>query len=170
MENIPLILSCILPRIRTHRVMRNTLTLLFVILGVKIHVTSFRPKIVLLYSSLKNVWMHCSQPTVEKEKKNNKKHLENADTSTSVTFDLDMWPWPYFKVKKAYVIRCHLLYCTLVPGMMSVSVLVCDIWLLVHFCDLWPSSVTCIVCQDHFHFSHLMRWTIQISFSVVYKD
>ena len=24
----------------------------------------------------------------------NKKHSENADTSTSVTFDLELWPWP----------------------------------------------------------------------------
>ena len=47
----------------------------------------------------------------------NKKHSENADTSTSVTFDLDV------KVKLA----CHLLYCTFVPGMMSVSVIVCEI-------------------------------------------
>ena len=39
-----------------------------------------------------------------------KKHSENADTS--MTFDLDVWPWPY--VKKAYVIRCRLSYCTLV--------------------------------------------------------
>ena len=31
----------------------------------------------------------------------NKKHSENADTSTSVTFD--MWCWPYDKVKNAYV-------------------------------------------------------------------
>ena len=32
----------------------------------------------------------------------NKKHSENADTSTSVTFD--MWCWPYDKVKNAEVI------------------------------------------------------------------
>ena len=25
----------------------------------------------------------------------NKRHVENADTSTSVTFDLEVWPWPY---------------------------------------------------------------------------
>ena len=46
----------------------------------------------------------------------NKKYSENADTSTSVTFDLVVWPWPFVKVKKADVIWCHLLYCTLVPG------------------------------------------------------
>ena len=33
---------------------------------------------------------------------NNKKHSENADTSTSDTFD--MWCWPYDKVKNAEVI------------------------------------------------------------------
>ena len=31
------------------------------------------------------------------------------------------------KVKKAYDIRCRLLYSTMVPGMMSVSVIVCEI-------------------------------------------
>ena len=34
-------------------------------------------------------------------KNRNKKHSENADTSTSVTFD--MWCWPYDKVKNAEV-------------------------------------------------------------------
>ena len=38
----------------------------------------------------------------------NKKHSENEDTSTSVTFNLDVWFWPYLKVKKAYVMRCRL--------------------------------------------------------------
>ena len=45
---------------------------------------------------------------------------------------------------------CHkmslIVYCTLVPGMMSVSVIVYKIWLLIvlfHFFQLWPSlSVT----------------------------
>ena len=62
-----------------------------------------------------------------KEKIWNKKHSENADTSTSVTFDIDVWRCPYVKVKKAYVIICCLLYCTLVSGMMSVSVIICEI-------------------------------------------
>ena len=74
----------------------------------------------------------------------------------SVTFDLDMWLWPYVKLKKAYVIRCRFLYCTLVPGMMSASVIVYEIWQLVHFCDFWNSPVTFIVCQGHFHFIHQM--------------
>ena len=56
--------------------------------------------------------------------------------------DCDLWPW-------AYGIRCCLLYCTLVPGMMSVSVIVCEIWPFVHFCYLWPSPVTFIVRQGH---------------------
>ena len=92
---------------------------------------------------------------IEKNNKGkNKKHSKNADTSTSLTFDLVVWPWPFVKVKKADVIRCRLLYCTLVPGMMSVSVIICEIWPLVHFCDLWPSPVTFIVRQGHFHFYH----------------
>ena len=36
---------------------------------------------------------------------NNTKHSENADNSTSVTFDLNLTS----KVKKAYVIRCRLI-------------------------------------------------------------
>ena len=52
-------------------------------------------------------------------KKFKKRHSENADTSMSVTFDLD---------KKAYVIRCHLLYYALVSGVMSVNVIVCEIY------------------------------------------
>ena len=32
-----------------------------------------------------------------------------------------VWPWPFAKVKKAFVIRCRLLYCTMVPGMMSMK-------------------------------------------------
>ena len=39
----------------------------------------------------------------------NKKQSENADTSTPVTFDLVLWPWPFDKVKKANVIRCALI-------------------------------------------------------------
>ena len=50
-----------------------------------------------------------------------------------VTFDLDLLSSPLGKVKKASVIRCRLLYCTLVQGMMSVSVIVCEIWPLLHF-------------------------------------
>ena len=30
----------------------------------------------------------------KRENPTDKKHLENADTSTSVTFDLELWPWP----------------------------------------------------------------------------
>ena len=40
--------------------------------------------------------------------------------------------------------------------MMLVGVIVCDIWALALFCDLWPSAVTFIVCQGHFHFNHQM--------------
>ena len=38
----------------------------------------------------------------------------------SVTIDLDVWRWPYVKVKKAYVIRCRLLYCTFIVIMYDV--------------------------------------------------
>ena len=78
--------------------------------------------------------------TTENEKKD-KKHSENADTSMSVTFDLYVWPWPYFKVKNTYVIRCRFLYCTLVPGMVSMNIIANEIWSLIHF--LWPLTFTC---------------------------
>ena len=93
-------------------------------------------------------------------KTKNKKHSENADTSTSMTFDFDVWLWPYLKIKTADVIRFRLLYCTLVSGMIPVSVIFCEIWTLVHFFvtfnfHLWPSSsvkvtftliILCILC------------------------
>ena len=76
-----------------------------------------------------------------KKKKNkinlNKQHSENTDTSMSVTFDLVVWP--FVKVKKADVIRCRLLYCTLVPGMMSMYLILYEISPFVYFmwnCDL----------------------------------
>ena len=78
----------------------------------------------------------------EKKKKTDKKHLENADTSTSMTFDLVVWHWPFVKVKKADVIRCRILYCTLIPGIT-----------IYHHkfisCDLWPSSVTFSFCISY---------------------
>ena len=50
-----------------------------------------------------------------------RKYSENTETSTSVTFGLEVLLWPYIKVKKADVIRCRLLYCTLLPGMISMG-------------------------------------------------
>ena len=97
---------------------------------------------------------------IKTDHRENKKHSENADTFTSVTFDLDVWPWLYVKVKKADVIRYRLLYCTLVPGIMSMRVMICEIKPFVHFCDLWNSSLTFIVCQGHFHFNHQMDITL----------
>ena len=67
----------------------------------------------------------------------------------------DLWPWVVtLTLCQDYVIRCRLLYCSLVPGMMSVSVIVCEIWPLVYFHDLWPSPVTFIVHQGHCHCYH----------------
>ena len=77
-------------------------------------------------------------------KTNNNKHSENADTSTSVSFDLVVWHWPFIKVKKADVIRCRLLYCTLIPGMMSMGLLLYVISPFVYF--IWPSTVTFSFC------------------------
>ena len=48
---------------------------------------------------------------------------------------------------------CRLLYCTLVPGIMSVSVIVCKIWPLVHL------PVTFIVRQGHFY--SIIRWMLR---------
>ena len=80
-------------------------------------------------------------PDTQTKCNENKKHSENADTSTSLTFDLEVWPWPHFKVKKAYVIRSRFLYCALVPGMISVNVIICEIWPLIHF--FRPLTFTC---------------------------
>ena len=99
--------------------------------------------------NIRQLRLSCIWSKWKKEK--NKKHSENVDNSTSVTFDLDVWPWPCFKVKKAYVIRYCLLYCALVSGMMSVNVIVCETWSLIYYCDLWPSPVTFSLCQGHFH-------------------
>ena len=48
----------------------------------------------------------------------------------------DLWHWGATLTLSqdliVYVIRCRLLYCTLVPGMMSVSGIVFEIWPLVH--------------------------------------
>ena len=96
----------------------------------------------------------CKQQIKKKIKNNNnnEKHSEKADTSTYLIFDLYVWPWLYVKVKKAYIIRCRLLYCIIVPYMLFVSVIVCEMWQLVHFCEFWPSSVTFSVCKGHFYF------------------
>ena len=61
-----------------------------------------------------------------------------------------VWPWPFVKVEKADVIRCRLLCCTLVPGMMSIGLILYEISPFVYF--MW--SLTFIVCQGHFHFNH----------------
>ena len=68
--------------------------------------------------------------------------------SLTLTCDLDLTS----NSKKAYVIKCRWLHCAYVPDMMFVSVIVCEMWLLVHFCNLWLLSVTFGVCQGHFHF------------------
>ena len=69
-------------------------------------------------------WLRSQVKRKFKKKCVSKKHPENIDTSTSVTFDLDACLRRYVKVKKkAYVIRCQLLY-HIVPGMMSVDLIV----------------------------------------------
>ena len=101
------------------------------------------------YTMIKIPPSFSSRPSVDHKQKNkkirlsvfngndnnhNKKHSENAATSTSVTFTLVAWPWPFVvKVKKADVIRCHLLYCTLVPAMMSMGLILYEISPFVNF-------------------------------------
>ena len=67
--------------------------------------------------------------------KYNKKHSKNVDTSKSMTFDLDLWLWSYVKFIKTSVIRCRLLHCTLVPSLMSESVIPCVI--IISFFNHW---------------------------------
>ena len=88
----------------------------------------------------------------------NKKH---SDTSMSVTFDLVVWPWSFIKVKKADIIRRHLLYCILVPDIMSIGLILyeispfvylmgsltftCDLQLLSRSLALWSLDVFYVV-------------------------
>ena len=74
----------------------------------------------------------------------------------------DLRPWRVIltltsKVKKAYVIRCRLLYCALVPGM-SVKVIVCEVWTLINFVTfalhLWPSAYIKVI------FTRISRCTL----------
>ena len=111
----------------------------------------------MIYYGYKYNWQNCAQQKnvltlidwIPNQHQTEQKHIqevpinlcttrnsENADTSASVTVDLYVWPWPYFKIKKAYVIRCPLLYWDLVLGLMFVIVIICEIWPLIHFCDL----------------------------------
>ena len=74
-----------------------------------------------------------------------KRHSENTDTSTSVTFHLVVWP-PFVKLKKADATYC------IVPCYQ-----VWFLWIyyftryqhLFILCDLWPSLVTFSFCQCH---------------------
>ena len=59
-----------------------------------------------------------------------------------------LWHWPFVKVKKAEVIRCRLLYYFTRYHHLFI------------LCDLWPSPVTFIVCQGHFHFNHYMHFML----------
>ena len=66
-----------------------------------------------------------------------KKHSENADTSTSVTFDLVMWSCPFVKVRESW---CH---------KMSLMVLYLgtryDVYGFI-LCEIWLSPVTFCIC------------------------
>ena len=96
-----------------------------------------------------------------KEKMKNEKLPENAHTSTSVTFDLVVWPWPFVKVKRADVIRCLLLYCTLVTGMMSRGSMLYKISSFVYF--MWHLSFACAL-------QHLSRSLALLSLDVFYVE
>ena len=88
------------------------------------------------------------------ERNDNKKHSENADTSTSVTFDPELW-------RSKRLMSLVVAYC-IVPCMVQVWCLrVCayntryDHKFL--FCYLWTSPVIFIVRQGHFHFYYWMN-------------
>ena len=70
---------------------------------------------------------------------NLKKSIQRTQTPSPLSFNL--WPWDMTLVKKVYVIRCRLLYFTLIPCKMSLSVIVCEIWPFLHF--LWPRTFAC---------------------------
>ena len=73
-----------------------------------------------------------------------KKHLENADTSTSVNFGLVVWPWPF--AKKADVSRCRLftvMYLDTrydVYGFITLRDITICIFYVTFDLHLWPKS------------------------------
>ena len=83
-------------------------------------------------------------------------HSSTRSTSIPVTFDIDLWPWHYIKVKTLYVIRLHLLYCSLVPGMMSASSVGAIVYEILPFVDiLWSLTFVCdLQLHGYFHFHH----------------
>ena len=66
---------------------------------------------------------------------------KNANYSTSMTFEFEVWHWPYVKVMKAYVIRCRLLYCNLIPYMMSLGEIDYEIWTFIIL--FWRLTIAC---------------------------
>ena len=66
---------------------------------------------------------------------------KRTQTPPRLCFDLLVWPWPVVKVKKTDVIRCRFLYCTLVPGMMSMGLMFYEISPFVFL--MWPLTFTC---------------------------
>ena len=104
-------------------------------------------------------WFNSIEVASRLHTKKDKKHSENADTSMSVTFDLDVWPWPHVKVKKAYLIRYWVLHCTLVPDAMSVALfffffVTLDLlhlwWPLAYVNVIFTLFITCTLCCSIF--------------------
>ena len=64
-----------------------------------------------------------------------KRHSENTDTSC------DLSPCGVTTFRQAQESWCHLLYCTLLPGMISMDLLLYKISTFVYF--MWPLTFTC---------------------------
>ena len=69
-----------------------------------------------------------------------KKKKKKAFRERRYLHDCDLLPygvtWTFRQGQKSDVIKCHLLYCTLVPGMMSMGLLLCEISPFIYF--MWP--------------------------------
>ena len=95
--------------------------------------------------------------------RDNKKHSENTNASSSVTFDLELWPLTLccdLTLSQGQKGFCHYMsHDVLYLGTRYDDCECNSLWdmtISLFFCDLWPLPVTFIVCQGHFHCYHLM--------------
>ena len=106
-----------------------------------------KPRADAVFRSNEFLMNHSIISILQKTMQQNKRIIKEAFRERRHFHVCDLWPWVVTLLlsqgqKGLCHYSCCLLYCTLVPGIMSVSVIVCKIWPFVHFCDLrlWPSS------------------------------
>ena len=114
-----------------------------VFLSLITHIQSFSIQFfffwVIMAFGVSNKYLNIFLVTKKKKKKNKTRSIQRTQAPPR------LWPWrvtlTWLQGQKAYVIRCRLLYYALVPGTMSMNVIVCEILLLIYF--LWPLTFTC---------------------------